>query len=438
VTNGSRALNTAEFARFRIIGIVMGLGAALLAAFVVRQALLFSESYWTGTIQRTYTEPLYGYLKSPAGLPRQADQKFGADYMCLYFAATNYLSTGTMYDSNSDPWHRPAVTFPPQMIYLVAHSIQGLSFPASVLLNSFLQIGFFLIAALMFVRNTSSGVIAAGLVFAGCMLFCTPIGTTWFERSQTDLYVGVAFVFFLKAIRDDQPWDFVLAGVFGSLKWSSLPFLASSALVYIFFSKKPLPHKIGFAGTTLALAFLFPMVMGRHSADYLRLVAESELDSRPLGMSLADFMPVPLAKIAVFVLPVLTICLYRFWKRTSWAVQSTIEVTFWTANAYICAGYGTVALEYRLVSALFLVPLLVGGRSILFPEAREPLSLFSRVWGIVIVLAIFRTQTHVPIVDFMFTRGRSIVPLIASNLFLLAVSLWGATRRTHSLEGIAV
>jgi len=397
--------------------------------FVVQQAVLFSASVSTGRIRETYVAPMYGYMKSPAGLSRQADEKLGADYMCLYFAATNYLATGTMYDSNSDPWHRSAVTFPPHLIFLVAHSIQKASFPTSVLLNTFLQVGFFLVAAFLFVRGGGSVVARlAGLVFAGFLLFCTPAGVTWFERSQTDLYAGIALVFFLKAIRDNRPADFILSGVFGSLKWSSLPFLATTTLVYLWFSKTQASRKVVWAGTTMALALLLPLLMGRSFVDYLRLVVNSEASGQPAGISLAKHLPTFLAKIAVFALPVMMIALHRFWKKTTWNVQSIIEVVFWGANGLIGASFGTVAFEYRLVSLLFLVPFLVRGRSILFPDAPERLSPLSRVCGVVILLLAFRIQTHVAAINSALVYGRTDIPLFGSILLLVAVSLWAARR----------
>jgi hypothetical protein len=130
-----------------------------------------------------------------------------------------------------------------------------------------------------------------------------------------------------------------------------------------------------------------------------------------------------LSKLAVFALPVLMILLRRFWSTADWNVRSAVEVMFWGANGFICSSYGTVAFEYRLVSMLFLVPFLLVGRSILFPLTTELLTAASRMFGVLILLLAFRTESHVAGLDLLLGHGRADVPLLASLLMLTALSI---------------
>lgn len=414
--------------------IVMIIAMLAVAAFVVGQAAALSRAVVHGRVEATYTTPLYGYMKSPTGLARQADAKFGADYMALYFAAGNYRSSGQMYDDRSDPWGRPAMTFPPHLIFIVAHSLQRLEFPTSVLLNAFIQIVVLTAALLGFLRRVQTSVwtCLTVLLLTGLLLFATPVGTTWFERSQTDLYVAAAFIVLLMAIRDDRLAFFALAGALASLKWSSLPFLASSSLTYLCFSPRPWKLKLAAVLLMVSLAVLLALPFGVNSIDYLKSVAAFEINSAPRGISLQFYMPAAAARVAVFVLPAMMIALRPKWRRASWGAKSVMEVVYWGGTCLVAASYGTVAYEYRLVHLLFLVPYLASGRSLLFRAEGQRLTPMSRAVGIAILVFAFRVETFATI-DGLLAVGRGVLPLVCSVLVILGISAWSELRPHRSV-----
>ena len=99
------------------------------------------------------TGPLYGYLKAPPGWDHHASNKAGADFLCLYMAAWNYVSNGVMYDVNTNPWRRTAVTFPPNLIYATAQIVPVLEFPQAMLLNNISQIMLFFLSFSVYLRK---------------------------------------------------------------------------------------------------------------------------------------------------------------------------------------------------------------------------------------------------------------------------------------------
>ena len=179
--------------------------AILINIFIFKNAWRVSK--WvsiTDQPPRLYSTFQYPTLQFPSNAPYGAGGKCGLDYGCLYFSAKNYLAKSEMYSSSADPFGRPAVTFPPFLIFLVAKTLAYFDFPISVLLSNFIQIIFFLVAAHSFFRNGSVTWRAriGGFTAFGFLLFCTPIGLIWFERAQTELFVAIASLLFVKAMRD--------------------------------------------------------------------------------------------------------------------------------------------------------------------------------------------------------------------------------------------
>lgn len=334
-----------------------------LAASVFSNAKLLTQTLYTGEIKETFVRPLYGFMKSPDALENEASNKFGADYLCLYSAAKNYSKTGIMYSLEADPWGRPAMTFPPQLIFLTSHLVPFLNFPKALLFNNYLQIFIFLLASIYFMKSakTSSYHVLFGTCFTFFLLFNTTVGMTWFERGQTDLFTGTAVLLLIKGIKDELWFDFLLAGIFLSLKWSGIPFFTFFSICYLFTNCNRKAFFNIFLAATPAFIFLIPF--SHNSLEYLNQIRLAETTSSPVGISLISFYPRYIARLLPFFQTYLFIRLLKNRNVTTETLRR-IDFFYIATFAYVCCAFGTYAFEYRVVSLLFLIPLFMSKKFI--------------------------------------------------------------------------
>lgn len=393
----------------------------LFSAFSNARSL--TKTLYTGKIKDQYIKPLYNYMQSPDNLPNEASLKFGADNLCLYSAANNYNQTGVMYSLKADPWGRPAMTFPPHLIYLTSRLVPTLSFPKALLLSNYLQILLFILVSIYFMRSSSVDknniFIASSLILF--LIFCTTVGMAWFERGQTDLYNGIAYLFFIKAIRDERKFDFLLAGIFLSLKWAGIPFFVFFSILYLIIAKS---KKTSFLNLTIAAlpALLLLLPFDENSWSYLELIKDAEATDQPLGMSLALFY----SRIGGKILPFIQTYLFALLllnARIPLNVKKTIEFVFIVLFSFTCTAFGTYAFEYRVVSILFLIPFFVSNQLVFNQNEKYHFSKFSMVFFIGFLLYAFRFESQFTFInEFINSKhGRPVFNLLTGMLIYLNI-----------------
>ena len=403
----------------------------ILDLFILKNAWRVSE--WLLSARHPpmlYSYFLYPTLQFPPGIPFEAGRKCGVDFGCLYFASKNYLTHGIMYDNASDPFLRPAVTFPPNLIFIVSQTLSHFNFPTSAFLSNIFQILVFLVVAQVYIhdsqknRTTRLGMFSA----IGFLIFCTPIGLTWFERAQTELFVASAALLLCKAMRDGRFSSFGWTGLLGSLKWTFFPFLAIVSIPY-FFLKQPSPEglhdrfrKVLCLGLVGLIPVLFVLPFGKTNLQYLDLILHFERDQAPQFISFGLYFSKNLAKIIPFTVPILFTFLAPLWRRSSVKNRSLLEILFWGTATFLSASFGTFAAEYKLVISLFLVPLIADGRSILFSAEQRKLSCASRLLGVVLLIYTFRVNTPFSWFNDLISYHRGLVPWIVVNLAILFCS----------------
>jgi hypothetical protein len=379
----------------------------------------------SGVIANTYSSPIYGPMVVPAGPGFGAAGKLAADHASLFFSAKDYLARGRMYDPHADPWGRTAETFPPHVVFLTAYGSAQLDFLSSALINNFGQMFLFVLVSAYFLRggHTSWSLRIGGLAAAAFAVFCTPVGVTWFERAQTDLYCASAILLLLKGMRDDRWYDFALAGLIASIKWSSLPFFALAALPYLFSAAPSRPRKILMLGMSFGIPFLLLVFFGAHAEQYLRLVYLSERGhfDGAVGASLSRYFPRVVSKILPFTVPILYLLIEKFSPRRRDRLSS--ELLFWVTSGLVAASFGTTAYEYRLLSSLFILPLIMDGRSILFPDRHARYSTLSRIVAVGFLGYALRIETTT-FVDVLISRGRGVIPLFVGLVLLLVCAVF--------------
>jgi hypothetical protein len=409
--------------RSKVTSAVVLMSAFIVAAVAAQNASRWSECLRSGKIEGTFAQPLYGPLRLPDDAGYGAAGALAADYASLYFSAKDYLARSQMYDQNADPRHRPAYAFPPSLIFLTAYTTARLSFPDAALVSNFSQLILFIAVSVYFWRGgkSSTPLRVFGVSAAMFLALCTPTGVTWFERSQNDLYAASAILLLLKAMRDDRPVDFLLAGVGASFKWSCLPFFAVAALPYLVQTSTRI-RRIILIGLSFAVPGFLLIVFGDHAVQYMKLVYRAEGFNSPMGISLTLYFPPAVARLAPFAVSALFVALDAVSKRGR-GFNTALEPIFWSTIGLVTAGFGTSAYEYRLLSALFILPLAVDGRSILRSEQRTTSSVLGRTIAVVFLAYAFRLQT-VAIVNSAILIGRPLVPLIAGMALMTLSTFW--------------
>lgn len=358
-------------------------------------------------------QPLLSAFVLPKNLNDGAGGKRAGDFACLYYASKNYLEHGSMYDANSDFLHRPAVTFPPHLIFITAYTLAKLSFPFAAACLLWLQILSFILSALFFLKGSSlpRSYLLFGLTCFMYLLFCTSIGLSWFERGQTDLFAASACLFFLKGLRDQNRQDFLIAGVIGSLKWSTLPVFSVFGLASLLLapSKGELKKRFLNIATSLAVFVFFLLFFGTNSIDYLQLIREFEYLHRPAAMSISKILPWIVAKNIPFALASM------FALATRQRPMPSIEIAFIICGGFIAVCYGTLAVEYRLVSLLFLLVYAIDSRLIFNSGSK---SVYEQVLIFFALIYIFRMDGGILFLKNIFAYNPTLIILITGPSIL--------------------
>lgn len=395
----------------------------ILSILFLCSALLNAKRYtsalYTGTLPESHIKPMYDFMVSPKGLPFNASEKIGSDFMALYFSANGFNETGVMYDAKYDPWGRPAYTFPPNLIFLTSVLIPRYDFPTLSVFNVFFQIIFFILVSIYFMRSkkVSNTNQLLGISLILFLIFCTTVGLGWFERSETDLYTGIALLFFIKAMIDEKWYDFLLAGIFLSFKWSGIPYFFFLTLIYLCTGKITFTKIFNlFLAASPTFIVCLPFLDNTYS--YLKEVQTFELLNRPDGISLAKHFPRLIAKTIPLIHVILFLACIRLGKLSK-ENKKSLEILFICLFFYVCAGYGTYAFEYRTIALLALIPFLLSGK---FIFSDDTFSLFDKkfiCWFFIFIFYIFKIETNFEFINFIISYKRGRLPFNLLTILLI-------------------
>jgi hypothetical protein len=190
------------------------------------------------------------------------------------------------------------------------------------------------------------------------LYFCSPLGSSHFERGQFDFFAASSILLVLSCAFSQHQGALSSAGCgfFGSLKWSSFPFLGTFSV-------------FAFLGIDNRRRWLFILILGvmllsilsflPQVYDYLPSLRFYEFARiEPGGVTFLRLMPKILAKgfqiLCMVSVTAIFLLLCRKQSRTS--LFESISFPFATAMAIQGMCYGTLSFEYRIVSLLGLVP----------------------------------------------------------------------------------
>ncbi len=318
----------------------------------------------TGIELPAYPRPAYSTMHVPG--PDVAVQSaatkgpVGGDFSQVYFSAKALRSGQSAY-TPQDPTLRDRFgrlpNYPPLVNWLYK-PLAALFYPDALLLHTGLTLSIFLgVCGTISFRTGIFHHFWKVLVTCLLLFFYTPLGYTHFERGQFDFYTALAFML-LSAVMQvgHSGWSYaVLAGLFGALKWSSLPLLgAVSAFGFLF----DLPRKRWVYVIPLAVVSLSILLFWRQFLEYIPSLQLYEFSSKEsMGLSFGHFMPKPLAKSFQILCAVLFSGVYFFYSRKQNPRTLFIRVAFPFAlvMAVQSVCFGAISFEYRVVSLLGMI-----------------------------------------------------------------------------------
>ena len=325
-------------------------------AVVVCLALLLSLGLgirvllYVGDPQGLFPKPFY----SPIPVPKLGST--GADFSQIYFGALRLRREGVspFQAPSADPFDRPP-GYPP-LTYWLTVPLTLLPYHWALLVHMAGQ--FIVFAAAMIVALGLTGCLRWWPAVAATvlpLLVMTPIGLSFIERGQFDLYVAACYALAFTALYQPHVSLLVAVGVLAAIKWTALPFLLILS-VRILAGTDRRPRWRILIGPAVVLA----CVLTLDGARSLQALASWELGGAPRGLTFGRLMPFWLAKS----LPLLTVLLAAAWLRW-WSEPADRQRRFLVASLPLAAtlaiqggAMGSYSSEFRTVALLGLVPAL--------------------------------------------------------------------------------
>jgi hypothetical protein len=386
-------------------------------AMVVCLALLLSLGLGITTLltagdpQRLFPQPFYGLMP----VPKRGST--GGDFSQIYFGALRLRQQGVSpYERPSpDPFDRPPGY--PMLTYWLAVPLTLLPYDRGLLAHMAGQCIVFAAATIAALGLTGC-FRSWSAVFATVvpLLVLTPIGLTFIERGQFDLYVAASYVLVFTALFEPHLSLLAASGVLAAIKLTALPFLLILSVAIMAGADRPPRWRVLIAPAVVVASIL----VAPDAVRSLRAMASWELEQGIHGMTFVRLMPFWLAK----ALPLLTVLLAAAWLR-GWSEPSDrkrrlLVASFPLAAALAIQGgaQGSVSYEYRAVALLGLVPALAiwlrGG------DPPGPLAVLAGVGFAMFLPVAFRAHNLVRMVS---ATSMTAIHLGAS-LYFLGLTLW--------------
>ncbi len=337
---------------------------SVISSFFLGDMIWRKDLIKTGVLAFPYPPPYYGLMHVPGTSPISDSRgALGADFSQVYFSAmairhgqSPYTPLASEFKDRFD--RRP--NYPPLTNWLYV-PLTYFRYSRAVLLHNFgTLLIFFALTAYCMKRFGILRHIWKTYILYLLLYFYSPVGFSHFERGQFDFFTGSSLLLMFFSVFPGQqgPLYSVASGFFGSLKWSSFPFLGAFgtfAFLGIDNRRRWLPILALIVILLTILAFL-PQIY-----DYLPSLQLYEFAAKvPDGVTFSYLMPKILARSfqIVCMIMVSAIFLLLCQKQNRITLFESICFPFALAMAIQGMCYGPISFEYRAVSILGLVPAL--------------------------------------------------------------------------------
>ena len=219
------------------------------------------------------------------------------------------------------------------------------------------QLGVFVLATVVALRLTGTiPHLPAVLCTVVPLLFATPIGLSYLDRGQYDLYVAASYVLVFAYLFRPRPSLVLAAGLLAAVKVTALPLLGALALFMLIAGPRG-SRRFWLLAAPLVAVASFLLLPDPRLIEHLRYW---ETAPKPEGASFAYAMPAKIGK-ALPILTALIVAGVLRWRHRSPEPDGALArsaAPLALALAIEGAAVGTVSWEYRAVSLLGLVPAL--------------------------------------------------------------------------------
>ncbi|MBF0489456.1 MAG: DUF2029 domain-containing protein [Candidatus Omnitrophica bacterium] len=336
-----------------VITVSMILGF-LLAPVIFSNIKNISNAFISRVDRKTTPEPLYGFLQPFSYNSAFWDMSFALDFAGVYYRAKNFDRGDIYTNRNYDILGRPLL-YSPIICYLYSKTFCKLPYSTAVLFHIFFQCILLLIATYLVLRYYKLELLIIPFILIySILLFLTPVGLSWFERGQFEIYPALAILFFMFAVQESKGYAFVISAIFASLKWTLAPFFIQAFVIYFFLSrdKDKIKFCLMFAAVIVLTLVFFPYYL----KDYLTILTQAQSFSAE-GISLVSRMPsyvislIPLITLGVYLIP---LCLN--YKRIK---SHNTFLPYMTSLVTINMLLPSITYEYRIVCLIGFLPMTI-------------------------------------------------------------------------------
>jgi hypothetical protein len=393
--------------------------------FALRNFFLLSRDmvYGDFSAQLLFPSPRYAPERlpsSPITMEYQAANRLGADFTPIYFPAQQISKLDNAYNYLSlDPLKRPSRTAP-LVLVLCSKTLCKLGFGHAALGNILLQL--FLFFPILYFVFSSLGIkryFLSAFLFTEFILLLTPVGLSWFERSQFSLYVAISYLLLLFGLTRNNAILIILSAGFAFIKWTSLPCIFVILAAYIMASrnKKELRHNLLMASLFGFIMILLLLPLIHENISFIYVLIDQEASRSPHGLSLVFYLPRAMVKALPFALILIGLIIAKI-NRSDFIGL----FPFFVAAAVILLLYPTEALDYSVPTLLGLIPLMIFWAKRLASNQRTAENLVLMSFLLFVCLASFSIKLigstlNVVIIYLFFSIALMISPIFLPKYF---------------------
>lgn len=261
VGRNTRITGTNEVRKTYLFPIIIFLtGAIAVSPIIFQNAKNLSIAILTGDETPLTPKPYHGFLHLPqSDNPERKNMTFAADFAAIYYTARHF-NEPDIYAGKYDPAGRH-ILYSPSTYYFYQKTFCRLPYGQAALAHLSFQL-ILLFAATFFLlgRIKRLFLLIPVTVIYGILIFLTPVGLSWFERGQTDLYAACALMFLIFSFYESKGYAWILAALCLSLKYTIIIFVAEFIFIYLLFSSDRMKWRnfFLFLGGFFLTLILFP------------------------------------------------------------------------------------------------------------------------------------------------------------------------------------
>jgi hypothetical protein len=299
----------------------------------------------TGEVSSTYPEPRYGYQFNPRTDIEFENATYGMGFASVYFSCRHFFEGVNVYDRKYEITGRYA-GFPPLTLFLYYVMFYSTPYAEALVLHIFLQL-LLLSATMIWVSRyyRVEYTLPYQLLFMSSMVFLTPVGLSWFERGNFDIYIAVAFAWLIFGLYESKGYAIIIAAVLANLKWTSMPFALEALGIYLLCSRDR--KRYYFMGVFIAVTLATLVVFPSQLTNFVQVLIYGQKTGIG-GITLVRLLPRGIVDLMPFLIVGAYVVPFRWLKQTEETLKETF-LPYIVGAAFVDVTLPAISWEYRSV-----------------------------------------------------------------------------------------